>query len=62
MEHLFCIDLAQFHGTVFVFFGSYTVFSSPELKAQVSFSDRFLSVVRLSVWHLSSVCRLSVCL
>ena len=32
------------------------VFSSPELKAQVSFSDRFLSVVRLSV------CRLSVCL
>jgi hypothetical protein len=33
----------------------FTIFSSPELKAQVSFSDRFLSVVRLS-----SVCRLSV--
>ena len=30
------------------------VFSSPELKAQVSFSDRLLSGVRLSV-------RLSVC-
>jgi hypothetical protein len=29
------------------------VFSSPELKAQVSFSDRFLSVVRLSVCRLS---------
>jgi hypothetical protein len=25
------------------------IFSSPELKAQVSFSDRLLSVVRLSV-------------
>jgi hypothetical protein len=30
------------------------IFSSPELKAQVSYSDRRLSVVRLSV-------RLSVC-
>jgi hypothetical protein len=36
--------------------------SSPELKAQVSFSDRFLSVVRLSVvWRLS-VCLSVVCL
>jgi hypothetical protein len=30
------------HGTL--------VFSSPELKAQVSYSDRLLSVVRLSVY------------
>jgi hypothetical protein len=28
---------------------NYWVFSSPELKAQVSYSDRLLSVVRLSV-------------
>jgi hypothetical protein len=35
------------------------LFSSPELKAQVSFSDRFLSVVRLSVCRLASVvCKL----
>ena len=32
----------------------FLVFISPELKAQVSYSDRLLSVVRLSV-------RLSVC-
>jgi hypothetical protein len=37
----------------------FLIFSSPELKAQVSFSDRFLSVVRLFV-----ICRLAsvVCL
>ena len=45
----------------FVALTTHLVFSSPELKAQVSFSDRFLSVVRLSVVCLSVVCRLSVC-
>jgi hypothetical protein len=38
---------------------NFNIFSSPELKAQVSYSDRPLSVVRLSV--SLSVC-LSVCL
>jgi hypothetical protein len=38
----------------------YTFFSSPELKAQVSYSDRPLSVVRLSVRPSvrPSVCKL----
>jgi hypothetical protein len=44
---------------IFIFLGGLFVFvSSPELKAQVSFSDRPLSGVRLSV--RPSVC-LSVC-
>jgi hypothetical protein len=34
--------------------------SSPDLKAQVSYSDRLLSVFRLSV--CMSVCCMSVCL
>jgi hypothetical protein len=33
----------------------HVIFSSPELKAQVSFSDRLLSIVCLSV-RLTSVC------
>jgi hypothetical protein len=30
-----------------------SIFTSPELKAHVSFSDRLLSIVCLSVWRLS---------
>jgi hypothetical protein len=41
------------------FFKDLLVFSSPELKAQVSYSDRLFSVIRLSV-RLSGC--LSVCL
>jgi hypothetical protein len=47
--------LAQFHGTVFGFHPTaLTVFtfSSPELKAQVRYSDRPLSVVRTSFCKL----------
>jgi hypothetical protein len=51
------MDLAQFHGTVFGFHPkALSVFSSPELKAQVSFSDRPLSGICLSV--CLSVCKL----
>ena len=57
-----CTFLLNIVNTCFIRQSLHTFISSPELKAQVSFSDRFLSVVRLSVvWRLSSVCRLSVC-
>ena len=47
-------DLQRFRVRVRVQYSHVPVFSSPELKPQVSFSDRLSSVVRLSV--LPSVC------
>jgi hypothetical protein len=37
------------HNSIFILQAIPNPFSSPELKAQVSYSDRLLSVVRLSV-------------
>jgi hypothetical protein len=45
---IWCIKI----GNVLVLHAITTVFSSPELKAQVSYSDRLLSVVRPSVRKL----------
>jgi uncharacterized membrane protein YphA (DoxX/SURF4 family) len=52
--HFVCILLVLFHAFVYVWLNINLrfhpiVFSSPELKAQVSYSDRLLSVVRLPV-------------
>jgi WD40 repeat protein len=48
-------EIYRYVGSISEEINKYLVFSSPELKAQVSYSDRLLSVVRLSV-------RPSVCL